>query len=794
MGEIVSFGAWAQTRRNQLGLTRNALAYRVGCSPNTIKKIERDERRPSLQIAQLLAEHLEIPAAQQANFLRMARGEFVAQMVSPHQLPVAGEEPAQPQLDRIKVLSRLDPLPDQKLFGVEEPRQRVIEAVSQAERPWLVSIEGLGGIGKTSLANEVVHHYLEQDRFVDIAWVSAKQEEYVTGRGVQPTEKPAIDADTLIDILLVQLSDGPYPVGSSEAKRTALLKLLKEKPCLVVIDNLETAADYLRLLPVLRMLAQPSKFLITSRRSLQNETDVFCHGLRELDEENALAFLRYEANLQSVGPLLASGDGALRQIYEVVGGNPLALKLVIGQAHFLPLDHILDNLRQAKEKQVGQLYEYIYWQAWQMLDENGRKLFLTLPIVPNGTYAQLTLASELEPLDLQKALTHLRTLSLVEVGGELREPRYRLHRLTETFLMNEVVRWQAREAGEATAEGDFFQQRVETMVTHWQENEALQQIDVPTLDQEKEGILKSLQLGLASGAAWPIVKPLIFSLTSYMERRGHWQEWLQIINDAIQLAQTVTDQDGEISLTILRGRILQRQSDTKGVIRNYQRVIRLARRANNQIELARACSNLGFAYIEEENWWRSENLSCFALDIFNRLDHKHGRAHTHNHLGTLYYRMRLWDKSNTHLRKACQIWESMGDKHGLLRGLQNLGSLYNEINEPDKAINFLEKTLLQITETGEQGELPTIYLTLSHSYEQLGKLEEAESYAKQAEFIFQQNANVLGVYQSWENLGSIYSHEQQRDKAQRYTKAALEGYRDLGYLEGQKRVEKLLNT
>jgi transcriptional regulator with XRE-family HTH domain len=46
--EIVSFGEWVQKRRNQLGLSRNGLAQQVGCSPVTIKKIERDERRPLL--------------------------------------------------------------------------------------------------------------------------------------------------------------------------------------------------------------------------------------------------------------------------------------------------------------------------------------------------------------------------------------------------------------------------------------------------------------------------------------------------------------------------------------------------------------------------------------------------------------------------------------------------------------------------------------------------------------------------------------------------------------------------
>ena len=82
MDGIVSFGYWVQRRREVLDLTRPALARRVGCSPVTIKKIERDERRPSRQIAELLADQLVIPDKDRDSFIRMARGEFVAPSLS----------------------------------------------------------------------------------------------------------------------------------------------------------------------------------------------------------------------------------------------------------------------------------------------------------------------------------------------------------------------------------------------------------------------------------------------------------------------------------------------------------------------------------------------------------------------------------------------------------------------------------------------------------------------------------------------------------------------------------------
>src|SRR5688500_14674371 len=70
-----SFGNWVRRRRKALDLTQQELAQRVGCSLSLIFKIESDERRPSRQVAELLAEHLEIPLDQRSLFLRVARQE-----------------------------------------------------------------------------------------------------------------------------------------------------------------------------------------------------------------------------------------------------------------------------------------------------------------------------------------------------------------------------------------------------------------------------------------------------------------------------------------------------------------------------------------------------------------------------------------------------------------------------------------------------------------------------------------------------------------------------------------------
>lgn len=71
----MSFGLWLRRRRMALGLTHAALAERVHCSVSALRKIEGDERRPSHRLAERLAACLQIPAAERASLVEIARGE-----------------------------------------------------------------------------------------------------------------------------------------------------------------------------------------------------------------------------------------------------------------------------------------------------------------------------------------------------------------------------------------------------------------------------------------------------------------------------------------------------------------------------------------------------------------------------------------------------------------------------------------------------------------------------------------------------------------------------------------------
>src|SRR5512144_1404144 len=83
MESPLTFGEWLRQSRNELRLTREQFASRIGCSVSALRKIEDGERRPSVQIAELIANGLNIPPEQRSTFVKVARGELSVDRLLP---------------------------------------------------------------------------------------------------------------------------------------------------------------------------------------------------------------------------------------------------------------------------------------------------------------------------------------------------------------------------------------------------------------------------------------------------------------------------------------------------------------------------------------------------------------------------------------------------------------------------------------------------------------------------------------------------------------------------------------
>ncbi len=146
-----SFGYWVQRRRKALNFTQAALARQVGCATITIKKIERDERRPSRLMAERLADSLMVAPGDRAGFLGGALGESAVDA-----LPIAS----------VPLPSAPDTLPlrkpaDHRLFVGRESELDWLDsqlALALAGQGRMVFIAGEAGRGKTTLMAAMVRH------------------------------------------------------------------------------------------------------------------------------------------------------------------------------------------------------------------------------------------------------------------------------------------------------------------------------------------------------------------------------------------------------------------------------------------------------------------------------------------------------------------------------------------------------------------------------------------------------------------------------------------------------------
>jgi hypothetical protein len=273
-------------------------------------------------------------------------------------------------------------------------------------------------------------------RFDDIAWVTAKQTHLnAMGRLQVEGGRPALTFPMLIEELVKQFD---LPETTLQPQRQRMLKAyLHDYTCLVVIDNLETTADYRALLPELQQWQGPSKFLLTSRRRLLDQPAVFSLSLKELSAAAAFELIRLEAKRGGFRELENAEEATLQQIYEVVGGNPLALKILLGQLRFHSLPEVLSRLTPKSQIQGSEgLFDYIYQEAWESLDENSKETLVSLMDAGGNGFAFDYLATLVSfgARALLDSLEELILLSLVDQTGSVMNRRYRLHRLTELFL------------------------------------------------------------------------------------------------------------------------------------------------------------------------------------------------------------------------------------------------------------------------------------------------------------------------------------------------------------------------
>lgn len=203
------FGAWLKRQRHALDLSREDLAHQISCSVSLVEKIETGERRPSRQIAVLLADRLGIPADQQPEFISFARSvpDSVAALPTDQAFGAALQHPC-PQL----------PMPTTALIGRTRELAELAALLARSDCR-LITLVGPGGIGKTQLALQAAR---QAQRFEHGACFVA----------LAPVAAPELLVTAIARALGFTFHDQAEPT-------TQLIDYLRKQRLLLVLDTME---------------------------------------------------------------------------------------------------------------------------------------------------------------------------------------------------------------------------------------------------------------------------------------------------------------------------------------------------------------------------------------------------------------------------------------------------------------------------------------------------------------------------------------------------------------------------
>ncbi len=334
MAEVASFGEWLKQRRKALHRTQGDLARQLRIGFGTLRKLESDERRPSKEIAERLAQALDVPPAARAIFVKVARGELALDLLE------LASDPATAQLHPPRARPRTNlPVQREPLIGREREVARVVSLLRRPDTG-LVTLRGPGGVGKTRLSLQVAADLLPDFAdgvfFVDLA----------------PISDPTLVGPTIGRTLHVE------QVGVQPFMET-LKAFLRDRRLLLVLDNFEHVAIAALLVDELLRAAPHLKVVATSRVVLgvYGERDVLVPPLevpdpaRPLPHEGLTQYaairLFIERAQAAKADFQVTDETAVAEICQRLDGLPLAIELAAARIRLLPPPALLQRLSSA---------------------------------------------------------------------------------------------------------------------------------------------------------------------------------------------------------------------------------------------------------------------------------------------------------------------------------------------------------------------------------------------------------------------------------------------------------------
>lgn len=726
MREEISFGNWLRKQRRALDLSQQAFANQVGCAEVTLRRIEAGTLKPSKELASILLEKLGIPETERLQWISFARGLSGFPNSS---IPVSK-----------KPITNL-PAPLTTFIGREKEQSDVIELITKHR---LVTLTGLGGIGKTRLSTKVGEQVLRD--YDDGVWF--------------------VEFAPVLDPLLVPRTTA-IAIGLRDEPQRPVIDMLSdyltEKQTLIILDNCEhLPGACAQLAEILLRRCSRLKILATSREPLNITGEALYRvpslGLPKVQPildtfRNYEAIQLFEERAQLVQfdfSLTLENAASVAQICQRLDGIPLAIELAAAKVAVFSTEQITNQLhesfnllaegsRTALPRQQT-LRASINW-SWNLLTESEQTLMWQLSVFAGGW--TLEAAQSVCDGNVLFLLNSLVAKSLVVVNQRA-NVRYSFHETIRQYAREKVL-----EAGDLETLRDkhlaYFVKLVEQAEPELYRSNQVFWLN--KLDDERDNFRLALEWSLAMDVESGL--RLIVGARFFWDARGNFQEvegWLaQLLKHSKQ-----TDSLRARALVIYAKVLTDR-----GAFTEAQKI------ANQSLELSRAISDkqaeafslwgLGVTIGFKGDVRQGIPLIEQSLVLYKSLRDKLGQAIA---LDWLSIDRNDRERTKANVVEGMSLYRELGHLSGIAMCLADLAQLLIDGGEFSSLQPLLEEAHMIYRQLGNQWGEAWVLLLYGMLAARQGDYQQAYDYFQQSILLYEK----VGVsWSAWSRVQMAYA-------------------------------------
>jgi tetratricopeptide (TPR) repeat protein len=556
----------------------------------------------------------------------------------------------------------------------------------------VTSLEGLGGIGKSAIAQHIAWQAVEGSlgrEFDAVVWVEDRDGD--------------LTLDKLIDTT-AKVIEYPYLKSlEAEEKVTHAIHRLAEIPSLLVIENYETIRDpripaFLGLLP-----SNQTKALITTREHLFS--DAWTVGIGGLPRFDADALLKQEVERLEIYFVLDAPAPLTEQFYEITGGNPLAIRLSIGSVR-QRISSFADVITSLRGAEPGELFDSIFKRTWNQVLLNDEYTLRVLTVMAlhasSVSRAALEAGADVHSNSLTNAIGRLVELSLIDryEDPQAVDLRYKIHPLTRSFVSHQRP---SEVAMVSELEERLVKYYLRFTARHKETYASIE--NIRALEQERTNFLTFAQCSYDRAvrhgypADWEYVIGYADNLTAYLWGRGYWRDQLNLCRHAVEGARSLNNSLHASRHLAFIGRVYLWLGDVEAA-KEHLSESELAAEGEPS-ELVKSVPKRLHAQIasREGDYDLARDLLTDVLNSASITADDEGRAATLVDLGVIATRQKAWLEAKSYFEEALRLDEELESLslEGQAVSLSHLGNAQFAMTEYQEAErSFMRGLLLAI--------------------------------------------------------------------------------------------------